>query len=344
MQSLCHYYPGGNTPEGFFSYYHEILDKASTGKLAVIKGGPGTGKSTFLKRLGKLMEEEGEPVTYLHCSSDPASLDGIYLPRRNSAVIDGTAPHLTDPRYPGASDMVLNFCDLIGPVADGETVANESKLAKESFLEGYCYLNGAKSLLNLMQTRSKSTLLSDEIRAFSSDIVRRISSFSATGFCKTAFLSAITADGFCHYLQENLRNYYVISVEAEEGDDTASILETVATACTLRNADMIVCPCPMNPKKAEHLLFPSANLAVVTSNAYHTYPKADEIVSFSDFVSCRRGDYELAALYDTLLHRGVDCFTHARNHHNCMEAIYQTVTDYSAIEPFYQKTHHFLLS
>lgn len=344
MQALCHYFPGGNTPDGFFSYYHEILDKHSTGKLAVIKGGPGTGKSTFFKRLGKLMEEEGETVTYLHCSSDPNSLDGIYLPRHNSAVIDGTAPHLTDPRYPGASDMVLNFCDLIGQIADGETVANESKLAKQSFSEGYCYLNGAKALLNLMQTRGEVALLPDEVRAFSSEIAKRISSSMATGFQKTAFLSAITADGFCNYLQENLEDYYVIAVEAEVGDNTHAILETVTAACKLRNADMITCPCPMNPKKAEHLLFPSANLAVITSNEYHPYPKADEIVSYSDFVSCRRTDYELTALYDDLLRRGVACFTRAREHHNRMEAIYHTVTDYAAIEQFYRKTYHFLLS
>ena len=344
MQSLYHYFPGGNTPEGFFSYYHEILDKNSTGKLAVIKGGPGTGKSTFLKRLGKQLEEEGESVTYLHCSSDPESLDGIYLSRHNSAVIDGTAPHLTDPRYPGASDTVLNFCDLIGQIADGETVANESKLAKQSFSEGYCYLKRAKALLNLLQTRSESSLLRNEVRAFSSDIAKRISQFSATGFQKTAFLSAITADGFRNYLQENFRNYYVISIEAEAGDSTHPILETVATACKLRNADIIVCPCPMNPKKAEHLVFPSANLAVVTSNEYHTYPKADERIPFSDFVSRRQEDRELTAMYDALLLRGIASFTKAREHHNRMEAVYQTVTDYSAIESFYQKTHHFLLS
>ncbi len=344
MQSLYHYFPGGNTPEGFFSYYHEILDKNSTGKLAVIKGGPGTGKSTFLKRLGSRLEQEGEPVTYLHCSSDPNSLDGVYLPRHNSAVIDGTAPHLTDPRYPSAYDTVLNFCDLIGPIADGETVANESKLAKRSFLEGYCYLNGAKALLNLMQTRSESALLANEVRTFSLDVAKRISQFSSNGSRKTAFLSAITADGFRNYLQENLKDYYVISIESEVGNSTHPIMETVATACKLRNADLITCPCPMNPKKAEHLIFPSANLAVVTSNEYHTYPKADEIVSFSDFVSDQKGDGELTAMYDALLRRGIACFTEAREHHNRMEAVYQTVTDYSAIEPFYQKTYHFLLS
>ena len=248
MQPLCHYFPGGNTPEGFFSYYHEILDKSTPGKLAIIKGGPGTGKSTFLKRLGKKLSEAGEEVTYLHCSSDPNSLDGVFLPVRNSLVMDGTAPHLTDPRYPGAYDIVLNFCDFIGDIFEKETILSESRQAKNTFSEGYCYLRSAKALLDLMLQRSERTLLEHEICSFASRIAGRISSYPATGYEKTVFLSAITADGFRNFFQENLKEYHVIAIEAEVGDAVYHMMETVKNACRLRNADIINCPCPMNPK------------------------------------------------------------------------------------------------
>lgn len=344
MQALHHYFPGGNTPEGFYSFYSEIADGRQPNKLAVIKGGPGTGKSTFLKTLGKMLSDDGESVTYLHCSSDPDSLDGIYLPNHNSAVIDGTAPHITDARYPGAYDMVLNFCDFIGPVSDCENVVLESGNAKRAFSEGYCYLKSAKSLLNLMHIRSEQVLIQDEVRSFASAIAKRISSCSAGGLKKNVFLSAITADGFCNFITENLKDYYVIALDTQAGDASYHVMQTVATACELRNADMIVCRCPMNPDKAEHLLFPSANLALVTSNEYHPCFQADEIVSFSDFVSCKTSDTKLQILYDTLLHRAVDTFFKAREHHNRLEAIYQTVTDYPKIDSFYHKTQNFLIS
>ena len=344
MQPITRYFPGGNTPEGFFSYYGEILDTHSAGKLAVIKGGPGTGKSTFLKKLAKTLISQGETVTYLHCSSDPNSLDGIFLPARNSLVMDGTAPHITDVRYPGVCDILLNFCDFIGEVSEGETILSESRLAKNTFLEGYCYLRSAKALLDLMHAGSERAILPNEIHSFAGEIAKRISSCPANGYRKTVFLSAITADGCCNYLSENLTDYHVISLDTQVGDASFLVMEAVKNACGLRNADMIVCPCPMNPRKAEHLLFPSANLALITSNSYHYDSDADEIVSFSDFITHRPSNGEVESLYDDILQRAVQTFSSAREHHNRLEDVYRTVTDYSAIDSYYQKTLEFLIS
>ena len=349
MQYLYHYFPGGNTPEGFFSFYQEILDTPSSRKtkkpkkLAVIKGGPGTGKSTFLKSLGKTLGERGEQVTYLHCSSDPDSLDGIFLPGHNSAVIDGTAPHMTDAKLPGVYDTVLNFCDFIGEISEKKEALSESKKASSLFLEGYCYLKSAKALLTLMHTRSEEQLLEDEIRMFALDIAKRVSTFSADGFYKKAFLSAVTAKGFCNFLKENLENYYTLSIEAEVGDASYRLMQEVAAACRLRNVDMIVCPCPMNPHQIEHLLFPSANLALVTSNVYHSYSGADEIVSFGDFLKHRISGRTPQLMYDGILHLATKAFSDAIEHHNRLETLYQSVTDYSKIDNFRQKTLDFLL-
>lgn len=347
MQALCHYFPGGNTPDGFVSYYHDILnDKEShkPKKLAVIKGGPGTGKSTFLKKLGKTLSHRGETVTYLYCSSDPGSLDGIFLPEHNSAVIDGTAPHMTDAKFPGTYDTLLNFCDFIGEIGEGETLLSQSREASWCFSDGYCYLQSAKALLKLMQKRSERFLMHHEIRSFAADIARRVSAFPSNGYEKTAFLSAITADGFRNFLTENLKDYHVISVDAEIGDDVSYLMETVATVCKLRNADMIVCPCPMNPARAEHLLFPSANLALVTSNSYHEYSGADEIVPFSDFVTQRIPQRTPQMMYDGLLYLAIQAFSSAKEHHNRLEELYKTVTDYSAIDALFQKALCFLIS
>jgi ABC-type lipoprotein export system ATPase subunit len=44
-------FPGGNTSEGFYSYYPFLLEKG-TKRIFVIKGGPGVGKSTLMKKIG----------------------------------------------------------------------------------------------------------------------------------------------------------------------------------------------------------------------------------------------------------------------------------------------------
>lgn len=90
---IRHLFPGGNTSLGFFSYYSNIITQEEADRLIIIKGGPGVGKSTFMKKVGEAMLDKGYDVEFLHCSSDNNSLDGIKIPDLRIAFIDGTAPH-----------------------------------------------------------------------------------------------------------------------------------------------------------------------------------------------------------------------------------------------------------
>lgn len=89
-----HMFPGNNTPHGFFSYYQYILSQQQAEKIYCLKGGPGVGKSTFMRKIGEEMLEEGFDVDFLHCSSDPGSLDGIVITEKKIALIDATSPHV----------------------------------------------------------------------------------------------------------------------------------------------------------------------------------------------------------------------------------------------------------
>ena len=84
--------PGGNTSKGFYSYYDNIIEKDAN-RIFILKGGPGTGKSSLMKKIAKEMLEKGYEVEYHHCSSDNNSIDGIVIPKLRVAMIDGTAPH-----------------------------------------------------------------------------------------------------------------------------------------------------------------------------------------------------------------------------------------------------------
>ena len=106
---IRHIYPGGNTPEGFFSYYSYIMGQQEANRIICLKGGPGVGKSTFMRKIGEHFVEKGEDVDFLWCSSDPGSLDGIVLKKRRIAMIDATSPHIVDPVNPGAVDSIVHL-------------------------------------------------------------------------------------------------------------------------------------------------------------------------------------------------------------------------------------------
>ncbi len=85
-------FPGCNTSLGFYSFYDYIAPPDAT-RIFVIKGGPGVGKSTFIRGIGEALVARGMDVEFHHCSSDNSSLDGLYIPAIKVAIIDGTAPH-----------------------------------------------------------------------------------------------------------------------------------------------------------------------------------------------------------------------------------------------------------
>ena len=103
------YFAASNSAQGFLSYYNECFSPCD--KIYIIKGGPGTGKSSLMKRVAKDAEERFYYVEYFYCSSDPESLDGIiiYKGDKRIAILDGTAPHVYDTVYPGVRDNIINL-------------------------------------------------------------------------------------------------------------------------------------------------------------------------------------------------------------------------------------------
>ena len=68
-----YFFLGANSEEGFFSLYDQLLG-GRLDDLMILKGGPGCGKSTFMRRVGAAMERVGERIVYINCSGDPDSL------------------------------------------------------------------------------------------------------------------------------------------------------------------------------------------------------------------------------------------------------------------------------
>ncbi len=92
-QPNVQFYLGANSPAGFYSLYDQLIDPARAKNIYILKGGPGCGKSSLMRKVGKAAEERGMAVEYIQCSGDPDSLDAVVIPTLDAAIVDGTAPH-----------------------------------------------------------------------------------------------------------------------------------------------------------------------------------------------------------------------------------------------------------
>ena len=90
--SKIQYFLGGNTPSGFYSLYHQLSDPERFRALYIIKSGPGSGKSSLMRRGGQHARAAGLETVEVLCSGDPDSLDALILPQLGAAIVDGTAP------------------------------------------------------------------------------------------------------------------------------------------------------------------------------------------------------------------------------------------------------------
>ena len=100
---------GANTPQGFISFFDELYNPYENCRAYIIKGGPGTGKSTLMKKVCAEAESRGYAVEKVYCSSDPDSLDGLIVPEVGVSIADGTSPHTLEPRFPGACENIINL-------------------------------------------------------------------------------------------------------------------------------------------------------------------------------------------------------------------------------------------
>ena len=146
--AVTRYFLGGNTASGFVSFYGQFC-RGPEDFLWVIKGGPGCGKSSFMKTIGRAAENAGLDVEYVLCSGDPASVDGVYLPALHIGYADGTAPHVLEAVTPGAAGLYLDlgqFYDVAALRPKREALAALTEKYRAQYAIAYKALAEAKRL------------------------------------------------------------------------------------------------------------------------------------------------------------------------------------------------------
>jgi hypothetical protein len=131
------------------SFLEEFCKPESGNFLYVIKGGPGCGKSSFMKTIGQAAEDAGLDVEYVICSGDPDSLDGVLIPAWHVGYADGTSPHILDVALPAASGAYLDlgqFYDVAALRPKREVLADLTAKYRAQYAIAYKALAEAKRL------------------------------------------------------------------------------------------------------------------------------------------------------------------------------------------------------
>jgi energy-coupling factor transporter ATP-binding protein EcfA2 len=100
-------FTSSHTSQGFYTFIPELV--SGLGKVYILKGAPGSGKSTFIRLLGEVMSQQGYDVEFWVSALDPVTPDGVYIPKLDAAVINGSLSQPIDPKYPGIRESIINL-------------------------------------------------------------------------------------------------------------------------------------------------------------------------------------------------------------------------------------------
>ncbi len=337
---------GANTPKGFVSFFDELYNPYDDTDAYIIKGGPGTGKSTFMKRIAAEAEGRGLSTERVYCSSDPSSLDAVLVPGIKLSVCDGTSPHIVEPRFPGVAENIIN----LGEFWDSKRLRGSADEIRRLFFENsLCHRRSSKYLAAAGHIDAHSRMLTEKyirgekIDSFCSRFIHRElqpKKKSAPGERRRRFISAITPKGNL-ILADTVTRLCprIIGIDDRQGVVSSLITSRIGEGAVKNGYDVIYCHCPMKPEESEHLLIPEKGLAVVRLSGAAGELPADRVIHTGRFMCEGFGENRLMLKFNErikqeLINESVACLKEAKAIHDELEKIYIDAMDFERLNEY----------
>lgn len=307
------FFLAANSGRGFYSLYDGFPERRGV-FLSIIKGGPGTGKSGFMRRISAAAKQSGLDTEEIICSGDPDSLDALYIPALGRAWMDGTAPHVREPKVFAAD---AGYEDL-GRFCAHPLGKNDAALAREIDRDYKAVYAQAYRLLAAAAQTADCAHQAPLFCAGAEKISELIGEAGEPGFIKRRFLRAVSCKGRVR-LAGTLRELCPRAVMlSDEG------LEHAARLAEGNGLSAVVCPQPLRPDKLDAVLLPERSLAFVS--------RAWERESTESIEAECENQY--APLLDELLDAACAQLAKAKGMHDELERVYRPYMDFSALTEY----------
>ncbi len=315
--------------------------------LYIIKGGPGTGKSHFMKTVARYARERGYAVTEYLCSSDPASLDGLLLthPQKPSlGFIDGTAPHTAEPTSPGVREEIINLgafwkADCLATA--GDTVARLSAEKSAAYARAYACLAAAGEVDDVADSLITPAIREDRLAALAARLLRDAPADKAP-FVTPALRRAVGMSGRTTLHTFENKAATVVAIEDSYGLGARLMSHLYALSCQ-QGHTMCLSIDPVYDGKLDGLFYPGCGLTILCGDCEapaDTSVRPLRLRRYLDPEALRpiRGEWRhLAALRAELEEEALRHLSAAAKAHFALETIYAAAMDFGAKEAYTER-------
>lgn len=335
------FFAAANSGRGFVSFYPEVFEGNGIMRRYLIKGGPGTGKSTLMRAVAQKALDEGMCVEYYRCSSDPESLDAVVIEGR-VAVIDATSPHCVEPRLAGANDEIINlgaFWNAEGLAARRGEIEVLSNNKSESYECAYNFISAACKVRKNTKKLFEKFINKDKMRKSVLCISRTIpkqEGFSA----RVGLRSAVGMSG-----EVSLDTYEQMADKIYWIKDPYGIgtlfLDMLIEESRRRKNSIRVSYDPLEPSEPDALFFEKSKTAFIIAEG-RCEGKDNKYINMKRFVdipadissALRRKSRELKKIDEQLVGLATESLEGAGTSHFELEKIYKSCMDFKSLEKF----------
>jgi hypothetical protein len=342
-------FAASNSAEGFVNYYGEIFTDQRVDRLHIIKGGPGTGKSHFMKETARRARSLGYTVTEYFCSSDPLSLDGLLLERAGAPTVgflDGTAPHAREPVLPGAREELINlgaFWDPAKLMGQKDVIRDLGAAKSAAYSRAYRALAAAGEMDALAELLLEDCVDTEGLSRLAARILK--DQPKGGGFSREiALRCAVSMSGrhTLHSYEAAAEGYALILPDNRYGLGYR-FMDALLACSREKGLRVCVSPHPVYPRKTDGILYPDTGLCVLVGDALPPEGIPTRHLSlrrYTDKEAMRRLRGELRQaekLKETLTQSALRHLKTASDAHFRLERIYADAMNFSAKEAFTER-------
>lgn len=355
VTTIKNYFACANSSRGFYNFFDSNLQHLN--RIYILKGGPGTGKSTLMKKIGAHFYELGYSIEFIRCSSDVTSLDGVIIPDLSVAIVDGTAPHIIEPKAPGAIEEYVNLglawdSDLLTP--HKETILSLKKQIDDCYQRVYEAYAEALKVHDEWEKIYIDEMNFDIAPAFRDFICQTLLNYKPSGhqaIVKHRFFGCSSPTGPVDYIQdltENLDKRYFI--KGRPGTGKSTLLKQIASTCESLGYDTEIYHCAFDPESLDMVLIPELRICFFDSTAPHEYfpdLKNDEVIDMYEALITPGTDEkfeeelkEIATRYKETVAKGTQALKEAKQLHDELEKYYIDAVNFDLVQAIYVQLKH----
>ena len=289
----------GNTRYGFVSSFTNLGFRTfipdlvgGIKKVFILKGAPGTGKSTFIRLVGEALSEQGYDIEYWVSSLDPVTPDGVYIPQLDTAVINGSLKIPVDPQYPQVREIMINLGEYSQGIAaqNFRAVTELLDCIKVSQEQAVRYIQATTEARQEIRHFNSGRLDMTAIQVLIEDISGQIMDYRPAE--RHYFARTITPDGMADYIDDLSRDCqqrYIF--KGCPGSGGSIVIAQLINQARQRGYGLEYYHCGLEYDHLVMIIIRSLQVALIETDQLDIAPRqGDKVVDMQGYLDIDSGD------------------------------------------------------